>query len=804
MDHELSPYRAPAEGETGGRRPSGDTAAAARLWSVLSANAPLIAACTAVVVATTGLVTWRLTPTYEASASIRIAQDDARLEPFTTAPAPAVGPNELPTEFQVLQSRTLSEAVVDSLRLQVELRKPATVSREELFLVTQASRDALAGQYRLVRGPDGRFNVRDRTSGTSLGTVPIGARLDLHGVTLQLAPTAARYPVIEVDVYAFDEAVARLQRAVKVRRRSPEANILDVSFAGPDPWLVQQVPNVLTARFVLARQDDRHAQARSAAEFLSGQVAKLSDELSASEDSVRSFEERNRVVSLPEEAGTGLTQTAELQAKRDGIEAERSALAALVRSIGDSLQRDPTTGVLAYRNLVAFPTLLQNNALTQLLSSLAVVEDHRSDLLSRRSPDDQDVQVLTARANQLGAQLGAIALVYLQGLANQVSALDSVLARSRQQLDRIPAKELEFARRQRETKGLEGIVTLLQSRLKEAEIAQAVEDPSVRLLDAAILPRKPVSPRPLLNLCLAFVFGMGLGCAGAFVREYLDGTVRSRHDVLTAAGVPVLGLLPHADGAAAVEAYNLLGTNLTFAVRDTSARVFAITSALPGEGKTTVAVNLARTLAQRGLRVLLVDGDLRQGTISTVLGIPRAPGLADVLGGMVQFATAASGVWVSGTGSLRVLSRGRACENPLALLDSKQATTLLRSLRDDFDLIIVDCPPANVVADTSVIAMHSDAVIIVARAAITDLQALVFARDQLARVSAPLVGAVLNDIDFRRDAAYDGAYRYYARAYLRPRPLEWHRFLPFRTPEAAIADCVAAAIGSSWDDAAPG
>ena len=296
------------------------------------------------------------------------------------------------------------------------------------------------------------------------------------------------------------------------------------------------------------RQSDRHAQARSTAKFLREQIEKLSAKLRDAENSLRTFRERAGVVSLPDEASTSVTRAAELEAKRSGIEAERVALAELVRAIQDSAPADPADAALAYRNLIAFPTLLRDEAMAGLLGSISAVEDRRNELLSRRSPQDPDVQNLTLRGNQLGEEVRTMALTYLRGLTNQVAALDTALAQSRQQLDRIPGKELRFARLQREAKGFEEIVTQLQSRLKEAEIAAAVEDPSVRLVDAAALPTAPVSPKPVLNLSLALVFGIVLGTSGAFLREYLDRTVRSRQDMLTATGVPVLGLLPRARG----------------------------------------------------------------------------------------------------------------------------------------------------------------------------------------------------------------------------------------------------------------
>jgi len=774
----------------------------------------LIASCTAALVGATAYFTSRVTPKYEASASIRIEQDDSRLGDFGMPRATT--PNELPTEIEVLQSRALAETVADSLGLQVELKAPANVLREVVFSLISGSRDASPRKYRLVLRPEGHFGLRDRSTGVNLGRVTPGTLTEVRGVELKLAPAATQYQSIDFDVHSFADAVDVMQSALAIGRRRREANIIDVTYKGTDPKLVRDVPNALAMRFITGRKSERHAQARSTAKFLRGQIDKLSAKLTNSENALRAYRERTGLVSLPDEASSGVTGAAELQAKRSSIDAERVALAKLIQAIQASGPPDPADTALAYQNLIAFPTLLHDDAMTGLLSSMSAVEDRRSELLSRRSPQDPDVQNLSARANELRDEVHTMALTYLQGLTNQVAALDTALAQSRRQLDRIPEKELRFARLQREAKGLEEIVTQLQSRLKEAEIAEAVEDPSVRLVDAAALPRKPVSPKPVLNLSLAFVLGIVLGTSGAFVREYMDRTVRSRHDMLIATGVPILGLLPRARGpgwwrtsfrlgsagakrqraigpgvgrggpngqsaASAglirgnsaltlVEAYNLLDTNLTFVRTGAPTKVLTVTSPLPGEGKTTVAVNLALTLAQRGARVLLVDADLRCGVIATVFGIAQEPGLSDVLLGRVQFRRAAHRMPVGGTGHLYVIGRGGPSANPAHLLGSTQVHELLASVREEYDSVIIDTPPANVVADASVIGVQSDGVIVVARAGVTEAQALAFAMDQLEHVRAPVLGAVLNDIDFRRDAIYDEAYRYYARgdAYAQP------------------------------------
>lgn len=789
-----------------GRYPSNQPVARSRVGPVLRRHRLLIVSCTVVMVVTSAYVTLQVTPKYEASASIRIEHDAPRVGTMDRDGGPS--PNELPTEIEILQSRVLAEAVAESLALQVALQVPVNVTRQEVFSVVRVSRDAPPGEYRLAFRPGGHVELRDLLTGEPVGRAKLGTPIEVRGFKATLAPGATQYQHIDFAVQSFPDAVEALERALTIERRRREADIIDVSYQATDRQLVRDVPNALAMRFIAERQSERHAEARSTAKFLREQIQKLSAKLRVSEDALRAFRERAGVVSLADEASSGVTQAAELQAKRNGIEAERVALARLIRTIQDSTPRESTNAGVAYQNLIGFPTLLHDEAMTGLLTAISAVEDRRSELLSRRSAQDPDVQNLNARATQLREQVRAMALTYLAGLGDQVTALDTALTFSRRQLGQIPEKELRLARLERDAKGFEEIVTQLQSRLKEAEIEEAVDDASVRLLDAAIAPRKAVSPKPLLNLSLALVLGLVLGTSGAVLREHLDRTVRSRNDMTIATGLPVLGVVPRArrggwrkplrlraggsrhhaviehgvgqtraSGQAAastglirgssaltlVEAYNLLDTNLTFARPGAPTKLLTVTSPLPGEGKTTVAVNLALTLARRGARVLLMDADLRRGAIATVFRIPQEPGVSDVLLDRAYIRKAVHSIPISDTGYLHVLARGKASDNPAQLLGSSQARSLLGALREEYDSIIVDTPPTNVVADASLIAVHSDGVIVIARAGITEAQALTFAMDQLQHVRAPVLGAVLNDIDFRRDAAYDEAYRYYAR-----------------------------------------
>jgi tyrosine-protein kinase Etk/Wzc len=778
-------------------------------WGVLRRNRVLIASSVIVILGATFIFTSRLTPVFSATSSIRIDEKETQLPALDILRA-SEG-NVLETEMQMLQSRTLAESVVDSLQLQLQVMDPAREARADLFADIRVDRGAVPAVYWLKRQPDGHFRLLNEATDTLLANVAPSGELALRGMKVRLAPGASEYESIEFQVLALEDAVALVQAETSVTRRDREASMVDLTFEGTDPALVRDVANLLTSQYIVARRNAQQTETRTTANFLREQIAKLSEQLKGAEDSLRLFREREQVVSLKDEASTGVSQLADVRARRNAIQAERNALKQVVDQVQASVSSARPDGSSPYRDLVAFPTLLSNRAAVELLGSLVATEDRRADLLTRRTLEDPDVQALTGRIRQLELELQSTVLTYLSGLGSQVEALDSVIANSQSQLNRIPFREERFARLDRNAQGLESIVTLLTSRLKEAEIAEAAEDASVRLVDPAILPSWPVRPNMTLSMLFALVAGLALGVGTAFLREYRDRSVHTRRDVLVATGAPVLGLMPHArhagrwahrlrsrrqpprritqksstgQGARSTrrsslrsgqgqlllpgsdpqmplaEANNSLATNLSFARSDVPLKVVVVTSPLPGDGKTTSAVNLAITMVKRGRRVLLVDADLRRGVVNTLLGLQRAPGLSSILSDGADWGSVIQRVALGDAAELHVMATGPLPANPAMLLASATAQSLFQTLREEYDMVIVDSPPANVAADAALLGTNSDGVIIVARAGVTPAKALEFTMEQLQAVRAPVLGGILNDIDFERDATYDGTYRY--------------------------------------------
>lgn len=313
----------------------------------------------------------------------------------------------------------------------------------------------------------------------------------------------------------------------------------------------------------------------------------------------------------------------------------------------------------------------------------------------------------------------------------------------------------------------------LSEQIRVQETPVGAEDPLIRatIYDSATLPTSPVAPSPVRNLGLAVVLGLLLGFGLAVLRELLDTSIKSPEDVRGQTDAPLLGTVGYdpairseplvtslASHAPRAEAFRVLRTNLQFVDVDAATKVFVVTSALPSEGKTTTAVNLAITLAQAGQKTLLVECDLRRPKASIALGLDNSVGVTTVLLGRVTLEDALQDHAPSG---LAVLGSGAVPPNPAELLQSRAMADLLDRAKQRFDTIIIDAPPLLPVTDAALLAAQSDGAIVVAAHGKTTREQLSQAHDRLVQVDAVLVGVVLNMTPARRrNGGYGYGYGY--------------------------------------------
>lgn len=274
----------------------------------------------------------------------------------------------------------------------------------------------------------------------------------------------------------------------------------------------------------------------------------------------------------------------------------------------------------------------------------------------------------------------------------------------------------------------------------------------------AVVPEAQISPRPRINLVIGLGVGLGLGVAFAVLRETMDNRIRTEEDIRQLAGAPVIGQIPYERSSEAAprplagsssaspqatEAFNKLRLNLQFIEFVQNSRVITVVSAVPNEGKTTTAVDLAISMSQSGSRVLLIDGDLRRPSIAQALGLEGSVGLTSTLIGQVDIEHVLQR-W--GNGSLDVLASGILPPNPTDLLNSAEMKATLSKLRAKYDSIIIDAPPLLPVSDGHILNSYSDGALVVVAAGTTTKNQFTQANQQLGRFDGRVLGVVLNKV----------------------------------------------------------
>ena len=752
-----------------------------RKWTILG---------TAIVVMAAAVVLTLLWPeTYQSTATILIqspaAEDQAEI-PGLPILERVQRTSTLETEAELIQSRRVVSGVVDSLDLHVgvetgEESRPAIEALDGF----EATPDARPGVY-LASFRDGSWTVtRDEEA---VARAEPGEAVSLDGLAFRLPEPSAE--PIRIRVTAFSRAVSGVRQRIAVSPAAQESDLLEVTCESSRAAGAERLCSATARGYVALRSELQRTSAAGTAEFLRDQVQEYEDRLAAAEDTLQTFATANRGVALGEQASEEVRTFAGLRAQRDQLEAERRALSRML----DRARRSGG-GSRAYRDLASFPSLLRNEGVSQMLGHLAELENRRSELAQRRTELNPELSALDRRIETLDRQLGEMARSYERSLAEQIASLEQAIGSSSGRLSDFPERQVEMARLERRVQQLSGMYETLNSRLREAEVAEAIQEPRVRIVDSASRPVEPASPRPLMNLALAMMLGLAFGVAVAMVRDHGDTRIHHREELERRTDLPVLALLPHVDDGAAVlpvtasngdahegevrdaegrqlvpaerrerslrrlarhggnavalETFRSLGADLHFVSRglvEGDLRSLAITSAGRGDGKTYVSCNLALTRAAFGVHTLLVDADMRAGGVARFFDLEPTPGLSELLDGTTAAREARRMVKAGEGGRLSVMPSGTTTGDAAALLETSYFEAMLAGAEAVYDLVVIDTPPLNVLPDTAAVVANADAVLVVVREDVTDMQALEFTLERLRRVDCPVIGVVYNDV----------------------------------------------------------
>jgi capsular exopolysaccharide synthesis family protein len=701
---------------------------ARRFWWLLVA---------ALVLAVGGTALWlRLQPpTYRATTVLRLA--DARraltrgVEMTTVEPVRST--EELLSQIQMLRSRWVAGAVVDSvgLRLRPTYRDFPPELLADVHVDPDAPPDTLHLEFR-----EGDMTVRGRT-GRAVAAYGTPARVRGVSFTVLRRPEALKATWLVVPREA---AIDALLDDLRVYRRTA-TSIVDVSYVARQPALAQRVVNSLALAF--QSMDARHAQEQSRRRrlFLDEQLRRTDSLFADAQRALSAFRTRQQVYSSRDKLASQQVALLDLEARRMALEADRDRYTALLAQLAGA---DAAARRSALRTLAASPEVIANPVVARLYDQRLTQQQSLDSLRAQAAPGNPDLVRLVELAAETETELVAAVRSQVASLDTRVAALRSQESRTAAGVRGLPTVEAEEVRLVQQVETIRRLGDQLREEHQRAAMAEAIEVGEVEIVDFADLPYEPVPSYGALKLALALMFGMGLGGGTALLIEKLDASFRRPDEMEQELRLQSLALIPRVDPARieSTEAYRLLRTNLLLAPEAERARTLVVTSAVPGEGKTTTAANLAASLASEGRRVLLVDGDLWRGRMHRKFRTLKSPGFAECLSRDTPIPQA---IHATELATLWFMPTGRSNGVQSDVVTQAGAARLLARLREQFDLVVVDTSPVLAAAETAVLSAVVDGVVLVVRAGRTDREAVQQAIRQITSVGARLVGAVLND-----------------------------------------------------------
>lgn len=597
-------------------------------------------------------------------------------------------------------------------------------------------------------------------------------------------------------------AVGELQGA-RVRFVSLPSGEVEIRAIAYHPQVAMDVANTYVA--VLKARSRSHIQdeARATRQFIESLLAQTRTGLQEAEERAATLT-RGRGARTPERSSFELAQLAQLENALADIQASREIakvrLSALregkaVSFTGLPGPRPGNDRLLALESRLAALQEKYTEQHPAVRALQAEIRDTNAALVDRAgggrplppaalSPADEAVR---------GKQVADLELE-LSSLSAREEFTKQRIARLSGNLSALGAEDLEASKVTRKLEAQRNLLATLTEKLGTARVQEQGEDRGLIVIDAATLPVSPSSAPARKMMLLGVLVSLGLGISAAVVIEYFNQPVETEDDIVEITGLPVLGWLPTVPGprptgtgqrtplnfvedtipdTLPVEMCRAIRTSLEWVSGQRQVRTVMLASAGPGEGKSTLAVNLAWVFWELGRRVLLVDGDLRRPSLHKALGYPAQGGAADVLAGRLRLDGAGHAVR---EGFTLLPAGSTAGTKPGVLLTVERLRPLLDTVKGQVDLVIFDSAPVLAVADNLVLASLVDGVVLVARAGKTQHRELARAKDALERAGATLLGAVLNEMSLRETRRAYGAYGDYYRTNDAPAPPWWRRW----------------------------
>jgi polysaccharide biosynthesis transport protein len=570
-------------------------------------------------------------------------------------------------------------------------------------------------------------------------------------------------------------------------KRVPNSRLMDVSFESTSPLLAAQVVNAHIKNFIDQNFQSHYEATTRASTWLTDQLSELKLRVEKSEDARITYERQNQIWALDGDKQNVTTQRlGDLNKELTDAQSERMRKQSLFEyaKAGD---------------VDSVPQIRDNPAVQDLSRRRAEIYTSYTDALNQYGPNFPKVLRLQAQLKELDdttakekkAVIARLESEYREAHQRE-DLLTQALNQQKAEVNQMSERMVQYSILKREAEANKALYDGLLTKLKEAGISAGLRSSNIRVVDPAMVPTSPARPAKTRNIALSFVIGLVGGIGLALLREYMDNTIKSPDDIETLARLPSLAVVPafaesngnrsrvsllkghssnghdkrielvaqHLPKSQMSEAFRALRTALLLSQADHPPQVILVTSALPREGKTTAAANLAVTLAQLGDRTLLIDADLRKPGVGRLLnlGSGKYAGLSSYLAGVSSLDLVT--IQHPAIPNLSAIPTGPLPPNPADLLSSHKLTEAIAELRTKFKFIVIDSPPIMAATDAVILSVKADGVLLVVRSGETPKEAFTRTRDLLLSVKCHLLGVVLNAVDSSAPDYYY-SYRYY-------------------------------------------
>ena len=583
-----------------------------------------------------------------------------------------------------------------------------------------------------------------------------------------------------------EEVIADLQSKVEISR-GKFTDIIDIKVTDNSPVLARDFANVIALTYKELHVKDQYKKSTEALRYIAEQLKETRQKLGKSEDDFNMFVLENQLVSIDLQSENQLSKAKGIRDEIRQLEEGKIELNELVVKLRRFIENPSGSNNDFYSVYADKQYQGSNYSLVELLLK-------RDSLLKNLIPKHPEAAELQSKIVEVARKMSMIAQSQMNNMDKRRKDFEKELAEVDKRTNQLMEKNLDYDRLKRRVDSYTEMTTLLERKSQEASTRNAEKPEEVTIIKPALLPTKSINRSSKSAIgAMGVIIGLILGMVIAFIMEAFDPSLGVIEDVEEILGAQVLGVIPHgelkgieeflkdknvkqasaskferklqlvshfAPNTFIGEAFRSLRTNILFGDQEKKIKTLAVTSASPQEGKTIVAANLAITIAQAGMKTLLVECDLRKPLFADILGIENTPGITDVLLGnylvsdvvrtitdiMIGRMSVEEVIKSPGLENLNIITSGTIPPNPGELIDSKRLADFIEEVKKDYDFVIFDTSPILSTADPMILGTKVDTVLLVYRVGGITRRLLKRSMVQLSQVKCHVTGVVLNDM----------------------------------------------------------